>query len=202
MRIPIIILWFCLFANCYSQQSFDSTGRVFTKLYGVALEKTTIEEAKLLLGRTKEYQDGDAALSSHRINYFIKKDNLYITFDSGEMDGGEKIGSFTISLIPLKEKWAINGDVSLSKMDLFGIHLGMSKYDFLKLFSVQYIMDSTKQEYRKTEFLDCKKPDCYIQFRNKVECLQNSFLEECIMIIPTFKNDRLVTLNVGKTTSD
>ncbi len=136
----ILLLWLFLFTNCYSQQSFDSTGRVFTKLYGIVLEKTTIKEAQKLLGRTKEYQDGDAASSSHRINYFIKKDDLYLTFDSGEMDGGETIGSFTFSLKQLKEKYVVNGKVFLSKTDLFGIRLGMSKYDFFKLFPARYIM--------------------------------------------------------------
>jgi hypothetical protein len=208
-----MILFLILFTNCCAQQSFDTTGRAFTQLYGVTLEETTIEKAQSLLGSTKEYRDGDAALSSHRINYFIKKDNLYITFDAGEMGGGKRITSFRLSITPLKEKYTTNTKVFLSKTDLFGIRLGMSKYKFFKMFPNQYIMDTSKQEYSKMDFLDRKKPDRFIYFYNKmpmkkkdieyfhIENLQDAFYGESIDMIPTFKRDSLVKLDIGKTTS-
>jgi len=212
MKNKIIILFIFLLTNCNAQYSFDSTGRVFSKLYGVKLEKATINEVQRLLGDAEIYQDGDAASSSTRVNYFIKKDNLYIVFDSGEMGGGVIINSFNISLIPVKEKYTINSRVSMSRKDLQGIHLGMSKIDFFKIFPSKYIMDSSKQDYDKIGFFDIKKPDRFILFDNKIPMtkedikyfriknLKNAFFDETIWIIPTFKCDTLVELNVSKST--
>lgn len=213
MKYISLILFIILFTNCCAQHTFDTTGRAFAQLYNVVLEETTIEKAQKLLGSAEEYRDGDAALSSHRINYHIKKDNLHITFDAGEIGGGEKITSFHIAINPLKEKYTINTDMFLSKTDLFGIRLGMSKYEFFKMFPNQYIMDSSKQEYNKTDFLDCKKPDRFVHFYNKlqmkkkdieyfhIENFQDAFYDESISMIPTFKSDSLIELDVSKTTS-
>jgi len=67
MKLAIIIMIFLISANL-CQTQIDCSSKDFINVYGITLEETTINDALTILGSTRQYQDGDAAYSSHRIN--------------------------------------------------------------------------------------------------------------------------------------
>jgi len=118
---PIIILIIIL--SGFSTQIFsddDTTGTIFTELLKFELEKDSINTILKKNGQTIIYKDGDASESSTRINYFIKNENCYVTFDSGEMGGGDIVTCFILRAKNNGEDSKPISDLVFSKTDLGG----------------------------------------------------------------------------------
>jgi hypothetical protein len=210
----LLVLLFINFINTtYSKNLPDSTGRSFVQILGFELEKIYLKDILVKLGNTVQYNSGDAALSSTRIHYYIIKDSTYITFNSGEMGGGERVTSFYISKHPPKEKYHVNSQETFSLYDLGGIRIGFKKDKFLSYFPVKNRFEKSEIDYYRMGFENKKKPDIFIHYENKIimnkeeinyfniKDISDAFFDETITIIPQFLNDKLFSLKINKVTS-
>ncbi len=214
MRKGLLLL--CIIAAVapvQSQVAQDASGRSYARIFGSELEKMTFHDVSAKLGTAKCYESGDAAEYEKRAHYYLKKDNIFLTFTSGELDGGNRVSGLKLSLIKPREEFTVNTDVKLVQDDIGGIRLGMTRDQLLKSFHASAIFDKTRPEYEKMVFLG-KKPGMLIRFENlipmtgleieqqKIMKPQDQVWHEFISIIPVFKSGKLAEIVIGKTTGD
>lgn len=117
-----------------AQIIFDNTGRSYTKFMGLELEKSTIADCIAKYGDTKLIKAGDGACSSTRLNYYIKNENTYITFDSGEMGSDKYITSVILSNKKPAEAYKVIDKYQFSKTDFGKIRIGMKREEIINSF--------------------------------------------------------------------
>jgi hypothetical protein len=106
--------------------TIDEMGEAYTSFFGLHIEDSTINECISKFGDTKIIGSGDAATSSTRINYYFKDENSFVTFNSGEMGGGENITDVTVSN-QCKEKYRVISNYKFSNSDFGNLRLGLKK---------------------------------------------------------------------------
>ena len=214
MRKSLLLL--CIIAVAapvQSQVAHDATGRSYAKIFGSELEKMTLHDVFTKLGSARCYESGDAAEYEKRAHYYLKKDSSFLTFTSGELDGGNRISALKLSTVKPKEGFTVNTEVKLIQEDLGGIRLGMSQEQLLNSIPASAIFNKTNPEYDSIIFLG-KKPDTLIRFENvipmtgqeinqpKYKDLRYQAWHEFISIIPVFRDGKLAEIVIGKTTGD
>jgi hypothetical protein len=153
------------------------------------------------LGKAEYYESGDAGEYEKRIHYLLKKENVYITFLSGEMGSGTTILEAIISLKKPKEKYTINNSISFSSKDFGGIKLGISRTSFFKFISPRATIDTSSEKSNKIEFLN-KIPMTENEIKKlKVEDKEYQFYDESIYLHPFFEKSKLTELLIGRVTS-
>ncbi|RXJ92810.1 hypothetical protein CRV00_12370 [Malaciobacter molluscorum] len=172
----VFILFFI--TNIFANTSIEK----YTKLGKFKLNKTSLKEVLNTLGKTNIIKSGDAANSSTRINYFIKKDNYYITFNSSEMGGGDIITSFIIYKNAPKEPFKIIENLNLQLWEK--LYIGIEKKEFLKI-----VKDLKKD--KKTYFYEKNK---------RIKNINKDIDEENLLIsfTPKFINNKLVKIEIYK----
>jgi hypothetical protein len=165
------------------------------------------------LGTAVSIESGDAGDYEKRVNYFLKNDNIFLSFTSGEMGGGQYIDGLMVSSLKPPGKYVNNADYRLSGSDFGGIRLGITKERFFKSIPKRAILDKSTPRYTSYSFQG-DKPDTLIEFENIIPMTkeesgrthindpeyQNWY--EFISITPEFKNGKLVELTIIKVTSD
>jgi len=181
--------------------SKESNGEKYTQLFGFHLNKSTLTDVQTKLGEVPVISDGDASESSHRINYYFKKDNCYITFDSGEMGGGIYITSFTLSIGKPHEKYLVKDSVNLSNDDLGGLRIGMTIDDIKSLFGKNIKLENNVfkfiYESKRPMTVEEKK---YFQ-KKGTDISVNPYYDIFIVISCNFIKDKTSQIQITRTES-
>ena len=210
----IILLLFSIFALAMPVQpqiSNDASGRSYTRILGLELEKMTFPDVFVKLGPAKCYESGDAGDYDKRTHYYLKNNKAFLTFSSGEIDGGVRISVLKLSIVQPKEQFTVNATVKLLPEDIGGIRMGMTGEQLFKSIPASAILDKSKPEYDRYTFKE-KKPDTFIVFENvipmtgqgsqqqKITDPKYQVWHELIMIVPVFRNGKLIEITISKTT--
>ncbi len=210
----MILLLFSIFALAMPVQPqipYDVSGRSYPRIFGFELEKMTFPDIFAKLGPAKCYESGDAGNYDKRAHYYLKNPGAFLTFSSGEIDGGVLISVLKLSIAKPKEQFTVNTTVKLLHEDIGGIRLGMTREQLFKSIPASAILDKSKPEYDRYTFEE-KKPDTFIVFENVIpmteqESKQQKITDpkyqvwhELIMIVPVFRNGKLIEITISKTT--
>ena len=190
----LLCLFSILTAPIYPQIAPDASGRRYAKILGFELGKVTYQNLFTKLGSAALYSSGDASESEKRVHYYLKSEDVYLTFNSGEIDGDHIVSGLKLCRTRPKERFTANVTLKLMKEDIGGIRLGMSREQFLKFFPASVIWD------------------LWIEFENVIPMTRKEIEQqhstdpryqawtEIISITPVFRNGKLVEIAITKTT--
>jgi hypothetical protein len=177
----------------------DDAGARFTSFLGARLNVGTLNEVEARLGRTRLIELTDADDYEARVCYLGS--NGVVSFISGvprlELSGFEVREPGTVAADGCRE---LHGRYATAASQLGGLHLGMSKADFVALLGdpVQWDGDSAEREYDSEQKMT---PADRGLFHDSPELLARGTFNVTVTVTGTFVDGRLVGFRVWKVVS-
>jgi hypothetical protein len=139
--LNILIAIFLTSAISDSIQQFKIKDE-YVRVLGFELEQDKLENIQCKIASTKVFQSGDASSAETRINYYLRNENVYIVFASGEMGGGQDLTDVTmVTEIPEEAKTI---DTKLNQTDFCGVRIGDSRQQVEKKLGIKVTSDTLR----------------------------------------------------------
>lgn len=111
----------------------------FTQVLNFKLEESTLYGIRNVLGYTPILEKGHTSEYEARIVYFINSGSEKIEFFSDELHGADLgLSDFAVSKVSQTEKFK-KKELSIKKINVCGLHLGMERKDVDKLINIKNI---------------------------------------------------------------
>jgi hypothetical protein len=120
----LLILFFASVVTADSSSQFKIDNK-YLNVLGFKLEQSKLKDIENKFGKTIKYKSGDASTSDTRLNYYLIKDKVFITFSSCEMGGGIYLTD-VIMRDKINEKATEIND-TLKTDDFIGLRIGNTK---------------------------------------------------------------------------